>query len=135
MDPRTALDQARRVEGLVRRQGRWNGWAWLTIGVATPVFLITTTTEAIPGPAQLWIAIGFMTLAGGLAILETRRGVWGREASRADRPMTTVYVVTMVAVAMLLLIFDPWELPGWFVFAALVPSVPCFIAAWRILKR
>lgn len=135
MDPRAALDQARRMESVAQRRGRWHGWVWLAIGLITPIFLIGAIAEAVSRPIQFWIAISFMVVGATLAIWEARRGLWGREAAKVDRPFTWAYVAAMVAVLLVAIILDPSGPPTWYVALALVPSVPCFIAAWRVLTR
>lgn len=135
MNPQAALDHARQVEDTIRRRARWHGWVWLTMGIITPVFLIGANVNAVPGEAQFWTAIGFMTVAGVLAIWETKRGVWGREAVEADRPATWAYVIGIVAFAIPTIVVDPVDPAIWLIGLALVPSIPCFIAAWRILAR
>lgn len=135
MNAQTALDHAREVENTIRRRARWHGWVWLTIGILTPVFLIGANANALPAEAQFWTAIGFMTVGGVLAIWETRRGIWGREAVEADRPATWAYMIAIVAFAIPTIVLDPVDPPLWLIGLALVPSIPCFIAAWRILGR
>lgn len=135
MKAQAALDQARRVENTIRRRARWHGWVWLTIGVITPGFLIGANVNAVPGAVQFWTAIGFMTVAGVLALWETKRGVWGREAVEVDRPATWAYMIAIVAFAIPTIVLDPVTPPIWLIGLALVPSAPCFIAAWRILRR
>jgi len=135
LNPRSAMEQARRVEAIVHRRGRWHGWVWLTLGFATPVFLIGTNANWVPGDAQIWIAIAFMTLGGVLAIWEHRRGLWGREAAKTDRPFTWAYIGAIVAFAVPTIVIDPTGAPLWTVILAFVPSIPCFMAAWRILER
>ncbi|MFP3914022.1 MAG: hypothetical protein ACLFWM_04040 [Actinomycetota bacterium] len=135
MDPQAALDRAQRVGDTVRRRGRWHGWVWLTMGLITPVFLIGANVNSVPGATQFWIAIGFMTVGGVLAVWETRRGVWSREAVKADRPFTWAYMTGIVAFAVPTIILDPIRPPAWLVALALLPSIPCFLAAWRILTR
>lgn len=133
LDPRTALDRARRVEDSVRRRGRWHGWVWLVLGLITPVFLIGVYADALPGETSFWIAVGFGVAGASLAIWETRRGLWGREAARANRSVTWGYMAAMGAAALLAISFDPSGLPVWWVVFSLVPSVPCFVGAWRVL--
>lgn len=135
MDPRVALDRAHRVSAGVRRQGRWHGWVWLAIGVLTPMFLLGTTDGVVLRGWQLWVAVALMAAGAVLAVWETRRGVLGREAAAVDTPFTWAYVASMVAVAVVVVVFAPVGPPGWFVAVALVPSVPCLVAAWRILSR
>lgn len=135
MDPGAAFDHAQRVGETVRRKGRWHGWVWLTIGLITPVFLIGANANSVPGAVQFWIAIGFMIVGAVLAIWETRRGLWSREAAKADRPFTRAYILAIVLFAIPTIILDPTGAPPWFVALALVPSIPCLIAAWRILSR
>lgn len=134
LDPRTALDQAQRVGNTVRRKGRWHGWVWLTLAVITPMFLIGAYAESVPGDVQFWLAVAFGVVAGTLWIWETRRGLWGREAAAADRPFTRVYMVFVAAVALVAIVFDPTGTPAWYVAIAVLPSVPCLMAAWRILR-
>lgn len=135
MDPRMALDQAQQIEETVRRRGRWHGWVWLTIGLITPVFLIGANVNSVPGPVQFWIAIAFMAIGGFLAIWETRRGLWSREAAKADKPFTWAYIIGIGVFAVPTIILDPSSAPLWLVALAFLPSIPCFMAAGRILSR
>ena len=135
MDPSTAFDHAQNVGETVRRKGHWHGWVWLTIGLITPVFLIGANVNSVPGAVQIWIAIGFMTVGGVLAIWETRRGLWGREAAKADKPFTWAYMIAIVLFAVPTIILDPTRADAWLITLALLPSIPCLIAAWRILTR
>lgn len=148
MDPRLALSEVERVKNQVRRKARWHGWVWLSVAVLTPVFWLGTRADFVPRAepddrafavrlvtdGEFWIAGGFGVIAVTLWIWETRRGVTGREAARIDRPITWAYVTAMVAVAALVILVDPAGAPWWFVAVSLVPSVPCLIAAWRVLR-
>jgi hypothetical protein len=134
IDPRLALSEVERVKNQVGRKARWHGWVWLAVAVLTPAFLLGTRAVFVPRYVEFWIAIGFGAIAATLWIWETRRGVMGREAARMDRPMTGAYVASMVAVAALVIFLDPVGTPGWFVAVAFVPSVPCLLAAWRVLR-
>lgn len=135
LDPSAALQQAEGVSARVRRQARWHGWAWLIVAVASPFFLIISATEALPRPVSFWLIIGFMLLAGGLAIWEGRRGVTGRATAVIDRPATWAYVAAMVLVAGVSVAVDITGTPAWFFALAIVPAIPGLIAAWRILTR
>lgn len=134
-DPAAALERAEQVGANVRRRGRWHGWVWLTIGLASPVLLVVTATDVVEGPVRMGTAIGFMLLAGLLAVWETRRGLWGRQAARTDRATTAAYVVTMAVAALTGIVGEVADAPAWYMALAALPAVPCFIAAWRILAE
>ncbi|HEX6195494.1 MAG TPA: hypothetical protein VFZ37_06265 [Jiangellaceae bacterium] len=148
MNPHLAMSEAERVKYQVRRKARWHGWVWLAVAVLTPAFLLGTQADLVPRAqpddrpfvvrllldGEFWIAIGFGAIAATLWILETRRGVIGRETARIDRPATWAYVTAMVAVAVLVIALDPVGTPWWFVAVSFAPSMPCVFAAWRILR-
>lgn len=134
IEPRAALAHARSVSERVRRQGRWHGWVWLIVAVATPVFLIATRSDALSRETQFWIAVGFGALGGGLALWEARRGVVGREAAIVDRPMTVAYAALVVAAALVAIVLNPEGPPAWFIAVALLPSIPALVAGWLVLK-
>ena len=134
-DPVAAWEQAQSMAATVRRRGRWHGWVWLTLGLATPVFLVVAVTDVAAGAARTAIAIAFALLAGLLAVWETKRGLWGRQAARVDRTATTAYVVAMAVAAAAAVAGDVADAPAWYLVLAVLPSVPCFVAAWRTLSE
>src|SRR5699024_218850 len=127
------LDEAAEVTNQVRSAARWHGWMWLTVALLTPVFLYGVLGEGLPRAWQLWYAVIFGGVGLGLTIWEARRGVIGRQSARVDRPATLTYVVIVLIATVLIGLADPggaaWSIP-----VALAPSVPCVIAAWRVLR-
>lgn len=130
--PQAARQQAARIGTRVRSAARWHGWMWLTIAILTPTFLLGTGREDLPRSIQFWIAVGFGLVGAVLTVWEARRGVVGRQAARVDRPMTWAYVVLMMVAIGFTFIGD--QNSPWFIPLALAPSIPCLLAAWRVLR-
>lgn len=131
--PQTALDEAAHVTDRVRSAARWHGWMWLTGAMLTPVFLYGTLGEGLPHAWQLWYAVIFGAVGAALTIWEVRRGVIGRQAARVDRWATLAYVITVLGATVLIGLTNPGG-AAWSVPVALAPSVPCLVAAWRVLR-
>lgn len=117
----------------VRAGDRWPGWAWLAVAIASPAFFVGTHAAFLSRTQQFLVALAFGTLGLVLWIIDARRGVIG-QARRVDRPLTLVYVALMFVVASIAISWDPMGPPAWFVVASLLPSVPCTVGAWRILR-
>ncbi len=133
MAPHEALADVRAIEARVRSTARWHGWAWLAVALLTPVFLVVTASG--PSPSSLWTAVGFMLVGGALWLLESRRPLRGRAAARVDSPATIGYVVAVVAVTVVGLALDPDGTEPWYMALALLPAMPCLVAAWLVLRR
>lgn len=129
-----ARRQAARVSGHTRAAARWHGWVWLLLALATPPFVVTITSGTAALGLQIGIAAAFGAIGLTCALWETRRGVVGRETARIHLPMTSLYAATMVALAAAVVLFEVEDSP-WFWACALAPSVPCLIAAWRVLRE
>lgn len=134
LSPQAARRKIEDVGGRVRSAARWHGWMWLTIAILTPVFLLAVLREQVPDAARFWIAVGFAGAGAVLTIWDVRRGVVGRQTRRVDRPATLAYIALMMVVAVVILLGEsgtsPWHIP-----LALAPSVPCLVAAWRVLRE
>ena len=130
--PQAARQQAARIGTRVHSAARWHGWMWLTTAILTPTFLLGVTRDEVPRSIQFWIAVGFALVGAVLTVWEARRGVIGRQAARVDRPMTWAYVALMAVVVGFTFVGD--ENSTWFIPLALAPSIPCLVAAWRVLR-
>lgn len=117
-----------------RARDRWHGWVWLVVAMVSPVFLIGTHAAFLSRPQQFLVALAFGTGGLMLWILEAHRGTAGQEARRIDRPVTLAYIALMVVVASIAIVWEPVGPPAWFVVVSLLPSVPCAVGAWRILR-
>lgn len=133
MTPQGALDHVHRMTDRVRAAARWHGWAWLAIAFLTPAFWIGTRDGGLARPQQFWVAIAFCAVGAVLAVWAQRRGVLGRRTARIDGPTTVAYVTATAAVAVVTMIWNPVLTP-WYVALASIPSVPCLVAAWKILR-
>ena len=117
-----------------RVRDRWHGWAWLAVAIMTPAFFLGTHVALLTRAQQFLVALAFGTIGLVLWIVEARRGEVGQETTRIDRPLTLVYIALMFVVAAIAVVWDPIGPPAWFVVASLLPSVPCVVGAWRILR-
>ena len=133
LQPRAALAEVRAVDARVRSTARRQGWAWVVIGLVTPIFLLVAARG--PSPASLWTALGYMAVGLALWYLESRRHLRGRAAARIDRPATWAYVGTVVTAAAATVLLDPSGTEPWYVGLALLPALPCLAAAWVVLRR
>ncbi|HEX7097846.1 MAG TPA: hypothetical protein VF377_01290 [Acidimicrobiia bacterium] len=139
LDPRQALAEADRIGTTVRRRIRWNGWVWLVIAIATPLFWLGTWTNWLSRPLQFWVAVGFLIVAAMITVVamvrEARRGVVDRRVARMEWPITWAYMAVVFVMAVLVIVFDTSEAPLWFVLGALATAVPGLVGAWRTLVR
>lgn len=131
--PDVAAGQVEQVRRRVRTKGRWHGWMWLAMAVATPVFLIGTQVDEYSW-LSFWVAIAYMVLGFVLWQVDARRPVRSRAHARVERPATVAFVVTMVVVAVATIVLDPSGAPGWYVVLALLPAVPAAVAAAVVLR-
>lgn len=133
LTPQHASDRAEQIGSKVRGAARWHGWVWVVIAIITPIFWLGTREGGLPRPMHFWVALGFCALGLLLVFWERRRGVIGRHTARLDRPVTVAYVGAMFVVALVVIFWEPRFTPAFIALAAL-PSVPCVIAAWRVLR-
>ncbi len=112
LNARAAAAEIDRMSARVREGGRWQGWTWLVIGLATCVFYVGTGSgyglvADVVGPA-------FGLLAIVLCIYAARQHVVDRVGGRIERPVTEAYVTAVVVGVVLKLTVIPSQLtPCW----------------------
>lgn len=133
LTPEEALGRIQHVSRQVGTAAWWHGWMWLAIAILTPVFILGTREGGLARPWHFWVALAFGATALVLTLLAWRRGVVGRPSAAVDHRATWAYAGAMVGITAIVLIWGP-PLSWWFIAVALVPSVPCLVAARRILR-
>jgi len=132
--PDEAIGQIQQINRNVRAAARWHGWLWLAIAILTPLFVVGTREGGLGRQWHFWVALAFGLTALVLTVLSSRRRVVGRPAARVDQRATWSYAGAMVGMTAVVLIWDP-PLSPWFIAVALLPSVPCLVAARQVLRR
>lgn len=133
LDTTAALGEVRRIQRDVHQRTRWQGWIWLLLGAAMPIFLIGTI--ALEGDWSLGIAISFMAAALLAWFWESRQTVVGRTGARIDRPVTIAFMGAVALVTLLRIFVLPDHLNAAQIIVSFIPSIPCLIGAWLVFRR
>ncbi|WP_139219626.1 hypothetical protein [Actinopolyspora alba] len=132
MPPDEALGRAGRMSELARDGSRWFGYMLILLGLVTTVFF---AGQAL---AQGWIAAAFAWLyaacIAGLFWYVNRQRVVSRETPRITRAVTIAYAALVILTSV---ITSTWldDEPLWQCLLALLPALPCWSAAWWVLRR
>ncbi|MGJ7908186.1 hypothetical protein ACOQFL_17110 [Actinopolyspora sp. H202] len=132
MPPAEALGRAGRMSELARDGSRWFGYMLILLGLVTTGFFIG---QAL---AQGWIAAAFAWLyaacVAGLFWYVNRQGVVSRPTALITRRVTYAYVSLVILTS---IVNSTWLDDGtlWPCVVALLPALPCWSAAWWVLRR
>lgn len=131
--PAEALASANDVDARARRHARWPAWLWLTLGVSMPIYLITSSLVSGGWPKVLVTALLVLVAVLGMVYSARQRGT-SRLASRLEWPVTLAFIaLTFLSIVLRHTILPPGSLLLLVVFG-LLPAIPCFYGAWRVLS-
>lgn len=134
LTPSDALDSAAAIDARSRRNGRWPAWVWLVLGVTMPVHLIGSPLVPDGWPR---VVVGFLPLAVAVIgiLYSARQRAASRLVARLVWPVTAGFVLLTFAALLLQNVVVPeGEVTG-LVLSGLLPAIPCFYGAWRVLSE
>lgn len=131
LSPHAAAAEIDRMSQRVRAGGRWQGWMWLIIGVATFTFYVGTGSGSVVLADVIAPAFGLLGVAS--CLYAARQRVVDRVAGRIERPVTGCYVAVVVRGVVLKLTVLPDRLTPGLVIVAVIMAVPGFVGAWLVL--
>lgn len=132
--PAAALTNANNVDARARRSARWPAWLWLVLGVTMPIHLIGSPLVPDGWPQ---IVVGWLPLVVAVAgiVYSARQRVTSRLLSKLVWPVTLTFVaLTWLSIAAQFTILPPNSTAGLVLFG-LLPALPCFYGAWRVLSE
>ncbi|WP_438387919.1 hypothetical protein [Actinopolyspora saharensis] len=127
-----ALGSAGRMSELARGGTRWFGYMLVVLGCVTAGFFVgQALTEGWTAAALAWL---YAACIAGLFWYVNRQRVVGRDMSTITRTVAVSYVALVVIVSV---VNSTWLNDGslWPCLVALLPALPCWLAAWRVLVR
>ncbi len=131
LSPQAAAAEIDRMSQRVRKGGRWQGWMWLIIGVATFAFYAGTGTGD-PVLADV-IAPSFLLIGLCLGLYAARQHVVDEVGGRIEQPVSTAYVTAVVVGVVLKLTVIPDRLTAGLVIVGVLVAFPPLVGAWRVL--
>jgi hypothetical protein len=115
----------------MRAASRWVGWLYVACGLTTlGMFAVVGLTDLTVGDAMAGMGV---LAAVTVAVILSKR-IQLREATDPGHPLAVAYTILMMAGFVLV---EDVAAPDavWPVFVGLAPAVPCFIGAFRLLRR
>lgn len=130
MSAGAALNEVRRVSGRMRSASRWAGWYYLIVGVATIAFFGVIAAENGSVTLAMWGLAAFTVVT--IVFMLTRR-VQVNEVMGAQHPLSIAYIILMVVA--FFAVDGLSDHSAAIAVIGIAPAVPCFIGAWRLLRR
>lgn len=133
LTPDHAAVEIDRMSRRVSAGGRWQGWMWLLIGLATFAFFVGTGSGS--SVVVDVVGLAFPVLGIAVGVYASRQHVVDRLGGRIERSVTSAYVTTVtLGVVVKLTVIPSDRVTAGLVIVGAITALPALAGAWRVLR-